>query len=220
MSNKDLLAADLWWFHLFRSFISSGDLSKMNANTVKVYVALKSTINIDTGTSSAGLDWLARNTGLSLSSVKRAIRELKTMEYIFVTEKPGRSNNYTFIERFPVIDKNKKAIVGTASFPYIPSETNNRRSELKSTLQSGNLDQTPQLIKVEINIDNTLLISGENISINGPISNGITNISSQIEIIGGKIGEILTRNLQRTGHLSDPEPITDHSEVLIDPGHD
>lgn len=178
------LEADTQWFHVFKSMIESGELANISGSALKVYLVIKSYSNYRSGASFPAETTVAEKSGLSISQVKRAVKELRQLAYLSVT-KCGRKNHYTLRERV-VIRNGLGDSAAHVTWDYVPSEVTNAVEELKNYVQTGQIDGT-QII----NIQNLQV----NINQVGPggvvINNQVIDLSNFDPILRQKLGSIL-----------------------------
>lgn len=214
MTEKDSLKADLWWCHMFRSIVTSGDLQKLSGTAIKIYVALKVRANLHSGEADVGQDRIAKDCGLSISSVKRGLAELKKMGYVVSEEQPGRACTYGLIERFP-LSKMDGEVMATATFSYAGRKATERQDEIKRMLEKGGLPDSSPTIKIEIEIKNQIVLTGNNITINGNVING----SSPSAELPARIGKTLEKHLIRSGNIKS-EDVVFHRQLANDLAHE
>lgn len=210
MTNSDSLHADLWWCHIFRSIVTSGDLKQLSGAAIKIYIALKTRANIHTGEADVGHDRIARECGLSVSSVKRGLADLKKKGYVISRDRPGHASTYMFIERFPVINLDGD-VAATATFRFIGKKLKERRLELMKILEKGVFPDSSPTIKIDVEVTNQLIFNGNNITINGNVING----SLPSTELPARNGKILEKHLLRTG-FAKIDDIVFHSQVIDD----
>ncbi|MEO8644021.1 helix-turn-helix domain-containing protein [Pseudomonas sp.] len=210
MTDKDSLKADLWWCHIFRSIVTSGDLQVLSGTAIKIYVALKVRANLHSGEADVGQDRIAKECGLSISSVKRGLAELRKMGYVVSEEQPGRACTYRLFERFPLSRMNGE-VVATATFPYAGRKVTERQDEIKKMLEKGGLANSSPTIKLDIKITNQLVFTGNNITINGNVINGLSPSAE----LPARIGKTLEKHLIRSGNIK-KEDVVFHSQHADD----
>lgn len=131
----ELFKAETTWFHVFKSMIDSGDLAEMSGSSLKVYLVVKSYTNFSTGRSFPALETIAEKSGLSVSQVKRCLKELGEHSYI-TKEKKGRNNLYTMREKVEYTDSEGRP-KATATWDYLPSTVRQAQAELKRFKMTG-----------------------------------------------------------------------------------
>jgi hypothetical protein len=126
-----------------------GDLAKMRGDTVKLKQVLEVLSDFDTGVVKKSEKELAELAGMQhVKSVPRAIRQLREMGYLSIV-KEGRENTYQLYKKIPLKDENG-AIVGMATWPYVPKDMEEARKDLKQALLSGDLTNT-KYVHIELN---------------------------------------------------------------------
>ena len=149
------------WVHLFRYMVENGSISKMSGSALKVYVIIKTLSGFENGKTTASQQTIADQSGLSVIQVKRAVKELKFLGYLF-SERFGRKNTYQIIEKIPAVHKS-----GTpdaiAEIPY-------QRSAVQSLVKKIRSEFVKKLTGNEgIRDVNIIINTGiiENLNING-----------------------------------------------------
>lgn len=202
MSTEGHLKADLLWSQVFRSFVTSGALARLQGSAVKVYIALKSRANFDTGRANVQHEQLARETGLSVATVKRGLRELADAGYLCREERPGQCSRYLLFEQFPLWRGGQQ--IGTARFLYTGSTAQNQRKQLMGLIERGQLDGAAEL-NGSIRIDLTV----NHITINNFID------AKEGSYPSDRSRAVLESHLRRTGNLSE----SIHSQLTDDLAH-
>lgn len=202
MSADGHLKADLFWSQFFRSFVTSGDLARLQGSAVKVYLSLKSRAHLSSGEAEIQHEQLARETGLSVATVKRGLRELADAGYLSRDERPGQRNRYRLIEQFPLSRGGQQ--IGTARFLYAGTTAQDRREQLMQLIEHGKFDGT-----AEVNSSIRIELTVNNITINNIID------SRDVSYPSARSKALIESHLRRTGNLS--EPI--HSQLTDDPAH-
>lgn len=167
--SEKTIKADTWWFHIFRSFISSGELAKIPASALKTYIALKSHTNISSGIARISLKTLACETGSSRETVKRSISTLVQLGHIKSLPSAGRVNSYKFFEHFDIQNSHGSSI-GVATFSYNGSAAGSIQKELIDTLKKGRTDFSSKNICYKPNKEDQTILDNST-SHNTDISN-------------------------------------------------
>jgi DNA-binding transcriptional MocR family regulator len=214
MPDNHDLKADLWWCHMFRSIVTSGDLRDLSGAAIKVYFVLKVSANLHTGEANVLQDRIAQLCGLSISSVKRGLGELKQKGYVKSKERFGQSSTYRMIERFPVITRDRE-VVATATFPFIGKDVKERTREVEETLKIGRLSDFSPTINIGIEITNQIVVTGSNITINGNVTNGYMPSTE----LPAKMSSILNKHLKRSGYI-EKETEVFHNQLADDLAHE
>ena len=146
--------ADTHWFHVFRSMVEHGELANISGSALKVYLVIKSHANFNSGASFPSEQTISIKSGLSISQVKRCVKELQQLAYI-VTEKIGRKNHYVLREKLVIHDLFGNS-AAEATWDYVPKLVGDAVDEVKKYVQFSSVENT-QIIKIEnlqININN------------------------------------------------------------------
>jgi hypothetical protein len=131
------LAADVTWFHLFRSMIESGDVAAMGPHAFAVYAVVKSHTHFSTGAAFPSVELIAEKSGVSVRQVKRELKTLQGLGYLGV-RKVGRANHYALREKVEVQDEAGRP-AAVATWDYLPAGVGAAVAELKNVLMSGDL---------------------------------------------------------------------------------
>lgn len=136
---------DLSWSHYFRAFVRSEQFKKLTPSAVKVLDFIRPHTNYRSGEAFPAKKTIAEFTGLSESTVGRAIKELVAAKLLRV-EKRGKNNFYSFTDYFPLNDK-----VGLA-IPYLPAAIADIHSKLKNCerFPTGNAFQINNNLTINI----------------------------------------------------------------------
>ena len=73
----------------------------MSGSALKVYVIIKTLSGFENGKTTASQQTIADQSGLSVIQVKRAVKELKFLGYLF-SERFGRKNTIKLLKKFPL----------------------------------------------------------------------------------------------------------------------
>lgn len=87
----DIFAAQTTWFHVFKDMIDSGDMAKLPATAVKIYLVIKAHTNFTTGRSFPALETLIEKSGVSRAQVMRDLKSLEERGYLTNCGKRSRS---------------------------------------------------------------------------------------------------------------------------------
>lgn len=143
--------ADTRWFHMLRALVSSGDLARLSGAAVKIYLAIKAATDLGTGQAVLDHAALRKQTGLSLSHLKRAIAELTETGYLG-RERRGRLTLYRITEKIPIADHNGTP-AGQAHWAYMPSAMHLAMREVKAVVTREILGDLPVVyITLQVNI--------------------------------------------------------------------
>jgi Fe2+ or Zn2+ uptake regulation protein len=202
MSTDGHLKADLFWSQFFRSFVTSGDLARLQGSAVKVYLSLKSRAHLSSGEAEIQHEQLAKETGLSVATVKRGLRELADAGYLCREERPGQRSRYRLIEQFPLSRGGQQ--IGTARFLYTGTTAQVLREQLMQLIEHGQFDGAAELnssIRIELTVNN--------ITINNIID------AKEVSYPSARSKAVLESHLRRTGHISE----SIHSQLTDDLAH-
>lgn len=152
------------WVHLFKYMVENKSIAKMSGSALKVYVVIKTLSGFENGKTTASHSVIAEHSGLSVISVKKSIKELKELGYLF-SERYGRKNTYQIIEQIPTAHHsgNPNAI---AEIPYQRKNMNKLVKVIRDEFVKK-LSGTEGIRDVNI-IINTGTI--ENLNINGVVT--------------------------------------------------
>lgn len=146
-------SADTTWFRVFHSMFRSSEAAKMKPFAVVVYFALKSHAKFETGKTFPRIELIAAETGMSVSTVLRALKTLEDFSYI-TRRREGRHNDYQLREKVAIRDSSDR-IVAVATWDYVPVEVSAATADLKNIVMSGNWAGSKTLhiehLKIDIN---------------------------------------------------------------------
>lgn len=152
----ELFTAQTTWFHVFRDMVDSGDVAKMGAHAVTVYLVIKSYTNFSTGRAFPAIDLIAEKSGMSERQVMRELKTLEENGYI-TKAKSGRHNLYTLREKVSITDDAGRP-QAVATWDYLPSSVKDAVADLKNVLVTGDLAGakivTIQNLTVNMNVYN------------------------------------------------------------------
>lgn len=131
------LAADVTWFHVFRSMIEGGDVARMGPHAFTVYAVVKAHTHFSSGAAFPSVELIAEKSGVSVRQVKRELKTLQALGYLGV-QKVGRSNHYALREKVEVMDSAGRP-AAVATWDYLPAGVGAAVAELKNVLMSGDL---------------------------------------------------------------------------------
>lgn len=131
------LAADVTWFHVFRSMIEGGDVARMGPHAFTVYAVVKAHAHFSTGAAFPSVELIAEKSGVSVRQVKRELQTLQALGYLGV-RKVGRANHYALREKVEVMDEAGRP-AAVATWDYLPAGVGAAVAELKHVLMSGDL---------------------------------------------------------------------------------
>lgn len=172
-----LFEAKSSWFHVFRSMLDSGDISKMGPYATTVYLAIKAHTNWETGKAWPGIELIMELTGISRAQVMRSLGTLADFGYL-TKEKAGKQNVYRLREKVPVYETNDadKRPIAQASWDYLPSKVQEAVAELKKFTVTG----TDNGLNI-INIENFTLNLQQNIeceNVRQNIAGGVSTLEN------------------------------------------
>ena len=142
----ELFKAETTWFHVFKDMIESGDVAKMGAYAVTVYLVIKSYTNFSTGRAFPAIDLISEKSGISEAQVKRVLKTLEENGYI-TKIKTGRHNTYTLREKVSITDEVGRP-QAVATWDYLPTSVKDAVADLKNVLVSGDFNGA-RLVNIE-----------------------------------------------------------------------
>ncbi|MDY7579291.1 helix-turn-helix domain-containing protein [Herbaspirillum sp. RTI4] len=151
-SQRELFQADTTWFHVLRSMIETGDIARMGAYAVTVYLVIKSHANFKTGRSFPAIETVVRESGISRSQVIRELRTLEKFGYITKTRR-GRHNEYKLREKVSIQDGDGRP-TAVATWDYLPSTVQAAAADLKNVLVSGDFSgsRIVRIDRLQVNV--------------------------------------------------------------------
>lgn len=155
----ELFEAQTTWFHVFKDMIDNGDVAKMGAHAVTVYLVIKSHTNFSTGRSFPALETIAVKSGMSERQVMRELKTLEEHGYIS-KEKSGRHNIYTLREKINIKDESGRP-QAVATWDYIPNSVRAAMADLKHVMVSGDLGGA-KIVTIENLTVNMNILNGDN----------------------------------------------------------
>ena len=96
---KESKTSSWHWSHLLSASILTQRFAQLSLKASKVYIVLKVRCNLKTGVAFPSLKRISQDTGISVSSVQRALKELERAGYI-ESFKDRRSKIYMLYEVF------------------------------------------------------------------------------------------------------------------------
>jgi hypothetical protein len=159
------LAADVTWFHLFRSMIESGDVATMGPHAFAVYAVVKSHTHFSRGAAFPSVELIAEKSGVSVRQVKRELKTLQGLGYLGV-RKVGRANHYALREKVEVQDEAGRP-AAVATWDYLPAGVGAAVAELKHVLMSGDLGGAARVINIERLTVNVAAAGGVVVNVEG-----------------------------------------------------
>jgi len=149
------------WVHMFKYMVENGSIAKMSGSGLKVYLVIKILSGFENGKTTKSQQYIGEQAGLSAVQVKRAVKELQGLGYLFI-ERFGRNNTYQIVEQIPTIHKSGTPNA-VAEIPYQRKNINSLVKVIKDEFVKK-LSGTEGIRDVNI-IINTGTI--ENLNING-----------------------------------------------------
>lgn len=187
--DPEVRQADTQWFHVFKSMIESGELANISGSAVKVYLVIKSYANYRTGEAFPAETTIAKKAGLSLSQVKRAVKELQQLTYLYISKR-GRKNHYQLIEK--VLVRNSAGDSAAAvTWNYTPAEVTSAVDELKNYVNSGQADGA-QLINIQNLQVNINQVSSGGVVVNNQAAQAI-DLTSFDPVMRVKLSSLLKK---------------------------
>ncbi|TAK93502.1 MAG: hypothetical protein EPO09_12420 [Aquabacterium sp.] len=131
------------WSRIMDERIQRGDIELITTNGLAVFVVINSYVNLNTGIAVVSQDHLAKLTGLSRSTVVRALNRLTTHGWIADPDwgnpvKP-RTRRYVVIERLLVRSARSGEVMGQVVWQNVPRLQKIMDTSLKNFCQSGDL---------------------------------------------------------------------------------
>ena len=140
MSLKEVYNVNTNFVHVFSEMFKSGEVKKLGAHTLMIYLAIKVHVNIHSGQSFPNIDTIREATGASERQIYKSLKELKEAGYITISKRKktdgGFHSVYTLQEKFTMHDSegNQTAI---ATFEYIPAMVKESMAQLKNFQMTG-----------------------------------------------------------------------------------
>ncbi|MDD3816318.1 MAG: helix-turn-helix domain-containing protein [Desulfocapsaceae bacterium] len=190
--HEEIFKAETTWFHIFRAMIVNGDIAKIGAYALTVYIVIKGYTDFNTGQAFPSLEFICKKSGISDKQVRRSLEILEEHGYIS-KQKIGRNNIYTLREKIEMSDTTGRP-VAIATWDYIPNCINAARAELKNFLMTGK--SCGQIVHIDT------------INMNIQINQGGENTQNNIDYHLEKINDPKTREFlrQRMAESSENEP--------------
>ena len=170
------LSAQPQWFHFFRDIVRTGLLSKMDGSTLKVYVSVKAHSNHQSGEARPTQQTIARESGLSVATVKRSISQLEKFGLLQKNKTQRKNNSYFLNEKIQVMSG--EDVHSEIDFRYIPSRITQITKKIKDSIAIGELPNSNS-------INTTINVLGQGIQINGCQAMDENEISKIWEENGG-----------------------------------
>lgn len=207
----------LWWCKIYRGMITSGDFKELSPAAIKIYVVLKMGVNYHSGETGMFHSSIANNCGLSISSVKRGLTDLKRKGYVTSEGTPGQNCIYRVIERIPLRREGKA--IATATFLYTGKTSKSRTNEIKKILITGGLLTSSPTITIEINEQNQLIKTEEHTPINEDFVNNDSPDIAVSATLPAAMGRTLEKHMLRAGKVK-IEDANFHSKRSDDLAHE
>lgn len=134
------------WSRIMDERVQRGDIKLITTNGLAVFVVINSYVNLNTGIATVSQDRLAKLSGLSRSSVVRALNLLTTHGWIADPDQNSnfkpRTRRYIILERLLVRSAHSGEVVGQVVWQNVPRFQKVMDNSLKSFCQSGDLPIT------------------------------------------------------------------------------
>lgn len=133
------------WFRILDERIQRGEIKSISPVGFAVYAVIKSFSQIDTGIACVSHETIGRLTGLSRSTVIRAVQALMKHQWIRDADaeapasRHGRTKRYVVIERLQARAADTGEVVGEVVWTNIPRLQRTTESALKEFCQTGDL---------------------------------------------------------------------------------
>lgn len=164
---EEIFAAQTTWFHVFKDMIDSGDMAKLPATAVKIYLVIKAHINFTTGCSFPALETIVEKSGVSRAQVMRDLKALEDKGYL-TKEKRGRSNVYHLREKIEIKDDTGRP-AAVATWDYLPGGVREAVADLKNVLITGEFEgaKIVHIERLQVNVnhahDHATIVNVQNI---------------------------------------------------------
>ncbi|WP_223522380.1 helix-turn-helix domain-containing protein [Pseudomonas sp. A-B-26] len=189
----------LWFCKIQRGMITSSDFKELSPAAFKIYVVLKMGVNYHSGETEIFHSSIANHCGLSISSVKRGLTDLKRKGYVTSEGTPGQNCIYRVFERIPLRLKGKA--IATATYLYTGKTSKSRANEIKKILITGKLPTSSPMIKIEINEQNQLIKTEAHIPTNEDFVNNASPGIAVSSTLPAAMGRTLEKHMLRAGKV-------------------
>lgn len=196
MRQTELFKAETTWFHVFKSMVDSGDVARMGAEAVTIYLVIKAHTNFNTGQAFPSIETIQEKAGCSKATVMRKLKTLEEFGYI-TREKIGRSTIYKLREKVEITDSEGRPSA-VATWDYLPTSVQQAVADLKNVLVTGEFAGAKVVHIERLNIQ-----IGDN--------NTQINFQDAMKVLGGIKDRKLRDALSR--YLTDPK---DGSTDIVD----
>ena len=138
---KESKTSSWHWSHLLSASILTQRFAQLSLKASKVYIVLKVRCNLKTGVAFPSLKRISQDTGISVSSVQRALKELESAGYI-ESFKDRRSKIYMLYE---VFETGQGEIVRKL---YVPANFKALIEDAKKEIQESKLKKNESVTPV------------------------------------------------------------------------
>lgn len=174
-ASPPILNADIYWVHLLKDMIHSGEAAKIGPYALAVYVVIKAHVNM-AGSSFPSVQTIAEKSGMSDRQVLRQLKILTEAGFLKnAREGKGSRNLYILREKVHIQGGGEGAV---ASWDYVPSKMSETLAELKNILLTGNPGSTN--IHIE-NLHINLTMGDTIINTGAPIEHRIKDLREAIK---------------------------------------
>ena len=137
-AQQEMFEAQTTWFHIFRDMVDSGDMAKIPATAIKVYLTVKAFTNFSTGRAFPAIETIVDKSGVSRAQVMRDLKTLEEFGYL-TKEKVGRNNVYHLREKVAIRDEAGRP-AAVATWDYLPASVRDAVADLKNVLVTGDFE--------------------------------------------------------------------------------
>lgn len=148
----ELFEAQTTWFHVFKDMIDCGDMAKIPATAIKVYLTIKAHTNFLTGRAFPAIETIVDKSGVSRAQVMRDLKTLEEFGYL-TKEKVGRSNVYHLREKVAIRDEAGRP-AAVATWDYLPASVRDAVADLKNVLVTGDFEgaKVVHIDRLQVNV--------------------------------------------------------------------
>lgn len=199
----ELFQAETQWFHFFRSMIDGGGLAEMTGSSLKVYLVIKAHSNYHTGDAFPSHETIAELSGLSVSQVKRLIKDLVSFGYIS-SSLIGRSSHYRIHETVQIQDESGSN-THKATWDYKPSTVRDAVADLKDALRTRDIGNASvvHIERLQVNV-NHVASGGVVFNLQATLDQIQPGLREQLVVLLKNVGAIAP------GTYTQPTGDTDH----------
>jgi len=165
--------ADLSYFRIYSSMISSGDVAKMGVGAFGLFGILRAYTNWQTGVAIPSIPKLTEMSGASRPTVEKYLNKLVELGYLDVVKREGAPNRYTTKDKIMAIDNVAQQPELLVS-QHIPAVFDKVRNQMKGYLaESGVAQDAKVLFQIQtLNITINNVSGDQNVTLNNVELNG------------------------------------------------